>query len=79
MLKICFFLHFRFLESLDKINRRLDEQNVAIMNIQKQLAKVIKNDSNPRSLFNLNYVSLIILAVGIVFHAIFMWFLARKN
>lgn len=70
----------RINESLDKINRRLDEQSVAIMNMQKQLAKVIVNDSRPQStLCNLNVVSIVILTVGVVFHAVFMWMLARKS
>jgi fructose-bisphosphate aldolase class 1 len=70
----------RLNESLDRIHRRLDEQHIAITNIQKQLAKIIQHESNPpRSSFNLNVVALIILAIGIVFHAILMWILARKQ
>lgn len=74
------FLPNRINESLDKINRRLDEQSIAIMNMQKQLAKVIVNDSRPQStLCNLNVVSIVILTLGVVFHAVFMWMLARKQ
>ncbi|KAL7017631.1 hypothetical protein ACKWTF_010458 [Chironomus riparius] len=66
-------------EALDKINHRLDEQHTAIANMQKQLSKVIKQDINSRSFMNLNVVSLVILAIGIVFHGIFMWMLSKKQ
>jgi len=68
-------------EALDKINRRLDEQNSAISNMQKQLTKVLHNESqSPRTTWcNLNIVSIIILTLGVIFHAIFMWMLARKQ
>ncbi|KAG5673901.1 hypothetical protein PVAND_003903 [Polypedilum vanderplanki] len=66
-------------ESLDRIHHRLDEQHTAITNIQKQLAKIIQNESKPRSSMNINVISLIILAIGIVFHAILMWILAKKQ
>lgn len=72
-------LIIRLTEALDKINHRLDEQHTAIINIQKQLTRAIKPESNSRSLFNLNVISLIILAIGIVFHGVFMWMLAKKQ
>lgn len=31
------------------------------------------------SIFNLNVASIVILALGVIFHAIFMWILARKH
>jgi hypothetical protein len=73
-------LTFRLSEALDKINKRLDEQTAAIGSIQKQLAKALHNESRPRqTLCNLNVVSIVILTLGVVFHAIFMWMLARKQ
>ncbi|XP_070490992.1 oxysterol-binding protein-related protein 8 isoform X6 [Chironomus tepperi] len=71
--------HNKLSEALDKINHRLDEQHTAIANIQKQLSKVIKQDTNSRSFMNLNVISLVILAIGIVFHGIFMWMLSKKQ
>jgi hypothetical protein len=67
-------------EALDRINKRLDDQQSTLTNIQKQLARSLNGESKPRStLCNLNVVSIIILTLGVVFHAIFMWMLARKQ
>jgi uncharacterized protein YoxC len=74
------FIIYRLSEALDKINKRLDEQSAAITSMQNQLTRVINNESSPRTtLCNLNIVSIIILALGVLFHAIFMWMLARKQ
>lgn len=73
-------MHNRLSDALDKINRRLDEQSVAIKTIQHQLTKALNNESRPQTtLCNLNVVSIIILTLGVFFHAIFMWMLARKQ
>lgn len=66
-------------ESLDRIHKRLDEQHIAIANIQKQLTRIIQQEQKPRSSLSISVVSMIVLAIGIVFHAILMWMLARKQ
>lgn len=53
--------------------------------MQKQLAKIIKQDATKsHSLIGLNvnnfsFTSIGIIAVGIIFHAIFIWIIARKH
>lgn len=74
------FIHSRLNEALDRINKRLDEQQSTLTNIQNQLSRSLNNESKPQSTwFNLNVVSIIILTLGVVFHAIFMWMLAKKQ
>lgn len=73
----------RLAETLEKINRRLDEQSNATVNMQKQLAKIIiKQESNKlqsQSFLKLNASSIGMIALGILFHAIFIWIIARKH
>lgn len=70
----------RLLEALDGINKKLDQQSKLIAGIQNNITRLqMAQKPEPRnSLFNLNVVSIIVLALGVLFHAIFMWILARK-
>lgn len=72
------FLFFRIVDALDKINRRLDEQAMSIANIQNSLTKMNSQPKQTAPWSNLNVISLIVLALGVVFHGIFMWILSKK-
>lgn len=68
---------YRVLDSLESINKRLEENTNKLNTLQLNLDKLYWAPKNTNN-HNLNSRTIIFIVIGLIVHAIVTWFIIRK-